>query len=361
MSLLVFLPVFAVGAQAADDDGGIWYERVWDAVDDETAGLLGEIGISPGGEDGFLSLSPKKTLSALFALFGTSFRALLGRFFSVTAVLLCVALFSALAGEGKTAQTAANAGDLAAVFVIVAVNAELFSDCRASIELTKDLMLSLIPVFTGIVAFAGQPGLAVSFQTVVFAFAETVSTAFCNILPAAAAAGASLGAASAVAPFAKFDGIGKAIARIVNTAAAFVSGIFVAVLSVRGVIAGAADTVTIKGLRFLIGSSVPIVGSAIGDALNSVAAGLGLIKNSVLVLGAAAAVLINLPSLLKLAAWSLMSYFIALFADMLSQPRISGLIASMRSVISVLAAVTCFNTFVYVISCAIMITVKGGA
>lgn len=358
--LLHFLSFFAPCAAAQSTDGAVWYNGVWDALDNETEKLLEEIGVTSGGENGFLSLAPGRVAASLFSLFGTSFRELLGRFFTVIAVLLCVALFTSLAGEGKTAEAAANVGNLAAAFVIIAVNAELFADCRASIELTKDLMLSLIPVFTGIVAFSGQPGLAASFQTVVFAFAETVSVAFCNILPAAAAAGTSLGAASAVAPFAKFNGICKVISKLVNTAAAFVSGIFVAVLSVRGVIAGAADTVTIKGLRFLIGSSVPLVGSAIGDALNSVAAGLGLIKNSVLVLGAAAVALINLPSLLKLAAWSFLSYFISLFAEMLSQPRIAGLLASMKSVVSVLAAVTCFNSFVYIISCAILITVKGG-
>lgn len=322
--------------------------------------MLEDIGIAPGEENGLLSLSPQTVLSSFFSLFGTSFRELIGRFFTVIAVMLCVALFSSLAGEGKTAEAASNVGSLVAVFVIVAVNAELFADCRASIELTKDIMLSLIPVLAGIVAFSGQPGLAASFNTVVFAFAETISAAFSRILPAVAAAGASLGAAGAVAPFAKFDAVSKVTAKLVNMFAAFVSGIFVAVLSVRGVIAGAADTVTIKGLRFLIGSSVPIVGSAIGDALNSVAAGLGLIRNSVLSLGIAAVALINLPPLMKLAAWSLLSYFIALLADMLSLPRIGALISSLRSVVSVLAAVTCFNTFVYIISCAILITVKGG-
>ena len=350
----MLLCLFAIRAFAEDE---IWRGRVWDSIDSETAELLEEIGIANAGEEELLALSPEKVLSSLFGIFRLSFNDMLKSCLSVVVILLITALFSA-AGQGKTAEAAANTGILASVFVIVAVNAEIFTDCRAAIELTKDMMLSLIPVFTGIVAFSGNPACAASFNTVVFAFAQTVSVSFSNVLPAVSVIGTSLGAASAIAPFDRYGGLCKLLSKAVNTAAAFVSGIFVAVLSVRGVIAGAADTVTVKGLRFLIGNAVPVVGSAVGDALNSVTAGLGLLKNSLLVLGAAAVALISLPPLLKLAVWSFMLYFISVIAEMLSLPRITELISAVKSVVSVLTAVTVFNAFVYIISCAILMTIK---
>lgn len=359
LSVLLLRCFVIVSAAAATDNGSVWYAGVWDGIDDETARMLSEIGIQPDGSgNGLLELTPEKVFASLWSLFGLSLREPLRQFFAVLAVMLTVSLFSTLAGEGKTAEAAADIGTLVTVFIIIASDARLFADCRASIELTKDLMLSLIPVLTGIVAFAGQPTLALSFQTVVFAFAEGISVGFSGLLPAVSVAGTAISTASAVAPFAKYGGLCKALAKGVNTVAAFVSGIFVAVLSVRGVIAGAADTVTIRGLRFLIGGSVPVVGSAIGEALNSVTAGLGLIKNSILILGVLAVVVINVPGLLRAAVWSLLMYFAAVFADMLSLNRVSELIASVRSVLSVIIAVTCFNMFVYVISCAILVTVK---
>lgn len=351
-----FAVSFSFTAFAQND---VWMSAAWDAIDSDTAELLEDIGMTAAdGGDFAAALTPERLLDTVLGLFGTSLSDMLKKCFPVIVILFITALFSSVSKGSKTAEAAENTCMLAAVFVIIGLNADVFTGCRAAIELTEDMMLSLIPVLTGIAAFSGNPACAASFNTVVFAFAQTVSAAFVNILPAVSAVGTALGAASAAAPLGHYGGLCKIIAKAVNTAAAFVSGIFVAVLSVRGVIAGAADTVTIKGLRFLIGSSVPVVGSAVGDALNSVSAGLGLVKNSLFSLGIAAVALISLPPLLRLAVWSLLLNIISGFAGILSLGRITELISAVKSVISVLAAVTFFNAFVYIISCAILITIK---
>ena len=330
---------------------------MWNSIDDETADMLESMGItSEGNINDLFELTPDRVLSAMWSVFGTSFSELKKSFFSVLSIIVTVALFSSLLKNGKVSEAALHIGQLTVVFILIAVNGELFTDCRASIELTEDFMLCLLPVITGIISFSGHPSLALSVNSLVFSFAQGISAFFANILPAVSVLGTAVGAACALSPFNKFGALCKIISKCVNICAAFISGIFVAVLSVRGVIAGAADTVTIKGLRFLVGSSIPVVGSAIGDALNSLSAGLGLIKNSVLVIGVIAVALINIAPLIKTALWSLLSYFLSMFSEILYIPKISEFISSLRSVLSVLIAVTCFNTFLYVISCAILLT-----
>ena len=141
---------------------------------------------------------------------------------------------------------------------------------------------------------------------------------------------------------------------------AFSAGIFVAVLSVRGVIAGAADTVTVRGVRFLVGNTVPIVGSALGEALNSVIAGMSLIKNTVGMLGVAAVLVTALLPLIRIMIWKAVLYFVSVVADIFDNSRIKSFSECISGVLSVLFGAVLFTVFVYIICIAIMITVSRG-
>ena len=110
----------------------------------------------------------------------------------------------------------------------------------------------------------------------------------------------------------------------------------------------------------MINGSVPVVGSAIGDALGSLTAGLGLIKNGTAILGVLAVVFINLPSLCSLAVWKLMMYLLSLSAEMFEIKKISGFISVFSSIFNVIIAVMMFNAFLFIIALAIIITVKTG-
>ena len=61
--------------------------------------------------------------------------------------------------------------------------------------------------------------------------------------------------------------------------------VFVAYISVSGAIAGSADAVAVKTLKFAVTGALPVVGSIIGDASESMLAGAAVLKNAVGVYG----------------------------------------------------------------------------
>ncbi len=356
---IFFIGVFFVKSEAAaDTQEEIWYADVWDAIDGKTKKLLSDIGITPSVADSLMEVNAKNIFSAITDIFKGEAAKPLTAAFSVLALLLAVAFFSSFLSYGKLKELTGNIGTLSIVFLLLGLISPMISSCVSAIEVSKDFMLALIPVLGAVVAFCGNPALALSFNTVVFSFAQSISVLYANLIPTFAAVGCAFSASTAINPMMKFSKLSQLVFKTATFIMAFISGIFVAVLSVRGVIAGAADTVTIRGLRFLIGSGVPVVGSAIAEALNSVIAGVGLIKNTMGVIGIAATLFINLPVLCEIIVWKAALYILNIFCDILSEDNISSFLSSLNSVFSVLTAVICFNMFVFVISIAIIFTVK---
>ena len=348
---------FCVNCHAADNKTA----RVFDSLPEETRELLEKFGINGELADSFSSISPQKAVDTLFGLFRNGFSVPLKTAAGCVGLLLICSLFSSFMPEdsglflmGKCMTV------MCMMFSLVSVSGEMFTGCCSSLLVTKDFMLTLIPIFVGIVSASGNPALAVSFNSVVFGFSEIVALLFEGVVPMLAGVMLAISAASAMNPVMKLEGISRTVTKAVTLFMAFIAGVFVAILSVRGVIAGAADSVTIRGIRFLVGNAVPVVGSAVGEALNSVSAGLMLIKNTVGMLGIAGVAAINLPMLINVSLWKAVLYFIAIASDIAGCAEVKSFSEGINGVLSVIIGALCFVSFVFIISIAILITISRG-
>ncbi|MBR3767477.1 MAG: hypothetical protein IKL10_04460 [Clostridia bacterium] len=357
--LIIIFSLFSFSSEA--EAAEFRYDDIMDALSPETKSLLEDFGITGRLSEDFAEISPEKALKTVFRLFSE------GLSLPLKTVGMCLALLfittvinGFLPEKGSLSMMGKSISLMIIMFSIVSVTGEMFSRCASALLVTKDFMLVLIPVFAGIIAFSGNPTLALSFNTVAFSFAEIVTVLFQKFFPLLSSVMIAVCAAGAISPVMKLDGIGKTLSKTVNLFMAFVAGIFVAVLSVRGVIAGAADTVTIRGVRFLIGNIVPVVGSAIGEALNSIAAGMGLIKHTAGMLGIAAVIVINLPAIINVTVWKAALYFLSLSADIMENGEIKKFSENMNGVLSVIMGALCYTSFVFIISIAILITVSKG-
>lgn len=353
----VFVSLFSVSASAREN----YYSELFEQLPPETAELLESFGIDEDLYENYGEISPLKALETVAEIFRGGLKEPV-KIGAVSIALIFIA--SLITGLSPGSSSVSSAGRqtalLCIVFYLVKATGDIFSSCCSSLEVTKDFMLVLIPVFAGIVSFSGNVSLALSFNSVVFTFAEAVAVFFETVFPVLCVVLISVACACVINPVVKLNNIGTTLSKLVNLLMAFVAGIFVAVISVRGVIAGAADTVTIRGIRFLVGNTLPVVGSAIGEALNSIVAGLGLMKNTVGVLGIAAVLVINLPMLIKVIIWKCALYFIGLVADITGFSEIKVFSENMNSVLAVITAAICYVSFVFIISIAILLTISKG-
>ena len=357
---IALLSILSVAAFIVEGNASeVVTQDIFDALSQETREILEELGIGDGISESFSEISPEKALNTVFDIFRGSLRDIGKTVASSLALIFLTALvMSFLSGNDSLALMGKSIALMIIMFPIISSTSEIFTQCASALLVTKDFMLVLIPVFAGVVALGGNAAAALSFNTVAFSFAEFTALIFDGAVPVVCTVLIAICVSGTLSPIVRFDGIGRTIAKAVNLFMAFIAGIFVAVLSVRGVIAGAADTVTIRGIRFLVGNIVPVVGSAIGEALNSVAASVGLIKNTVGMIGIAAVLVINLPPLINVIVWKTAMYFLGVSADIAGISEIKGFCENMGSVLSVITGAVCFISFVFVISIAIIITVS---
>jgi len=170
----------------------------------------------------------------------------------------------------------------------------------------------------------------------------------------------ALSIVSALSPIFNWNGITNIIKKTVTVTLGFLSTVFVGLLSIKGLLAGAADSAAAKGAKFLIGSFVPVVGGAVSDALGSIVSSLSLVRGATGAFGILAVLLIALPVFAELLLWLLTLNLCAIGADLFGQGKASALLRSVASALVILGAILLFNAVLLIISTALMLSVKSG-
>ena len=345
---------------AAADPSAEYYAAVWGLVDPDTQALLRRFGLEGEDPSAIFSLRPQGLTDALKRLFLAQLPALRSGFVTGACLLLTLSLFLSFFPSGPYREFSEIVGSAVLLFALTAYTAQAADRCVAAITLTADFIKGLIPVYAGVIAFAGNPGVALQYQTLVFAYAEGVGALFASVVPAAASVGTAVSAAAALQPQGKPSALPALLQKGVRFLMGAAASVFSAVLSVRSVLAEAGDTVALKGLRFLVGGAVPVVGGAIGEALGSITAGLSLAKSGVGLLAILTVAALNLPALCGLCAWGLYLRLLEYLASLFSQNRICAFLKGCSGICGTMGAALCFNACVYIIAQAIVLRAKGG-
>ena len=137
--------------------------------------------------------------------------------------------------------------------------------------------------------------------------------------------------------------------------------VFVGILSIQGIVASSADTVSLKATKFLISSVVPVVGGALSDALGSVQSCVKLLKTSVGAYGIIIAVMTFLPLLIESISWLLVTKISQVVAEFLGVGGVTPVLKATSSVLSIiLAIILCFMMLIIITTTIMMLLGTGG-
>lgn len=147
----------------------------------------------------------------------------------------------------------------------------------------------------------------------------------------------------------------KAVKEIFTFALSALAVVYIAVLSYQTNLAAAADTVAARSVKFALSSSIPIVGSALGDAVRTTAAGISVIKSASGALGTAVMILLASPVLVRLFISSAVYSIAGFAAEMTDCERERELFSEMKNVLGFALATLSVISLVFIISTAIFI------
>lgn len=354
---VILLFVLSPAVFAADGtEESLWYDGIYGLIDSDTAELLESFGIRGADSASLSGVSPDSVLNGLKELIGESAAYPLKNTAAVIMLMLVLTFAVSFLPDGSSAgELAGLIGSLCVISVLLtSVGRELEAGFKV-IKLSGNFMLSLIPVYCALAGLAGSPAAALGFGTVTAAFAEAAGLIFSGFIPSMSVFGTAVAAASAIDPVRSYSGISRLFQKISVLAAGFTAAVFTAVLSVKDVIGDSADSVGLKGLKFLIGGVVPVVGSAISDALGTAVAGLGMIKNTAGIFAVLVLAAISLPALITVSLRRLALLFISSAADILGRKEIREFADALGGLCSVAVAAICFDALVYIIALVLVI------
>ena len=369
LTMVMCLPAGAEGGAAEWDE--LYQEQAEasgagdlpDNLPEETRQLLDQLGITSIDAEGFSSLEPQGVWKALAELTGQEAS---GPLRSVGVVLGVVLLCALMEGMKQTLRDPSASPVFQVVCVLAACAALLVplsscvqAVCRAA-ESTSVFMGSFVPVYAGILVTAGHAVTAASYQTVVLFAAELITLLATHLLVPLLTVSLALGMAGSLDTGLRLDSLSSAI----NKGAAWLLGLtttlFVGLLTLQGIVGGAADTLSSRALRFSLSSMVPVVGGSLSEAFSAVKGCLGLLKSTVGGFGMLATALIVLPPLLQCAVWSLGLALCTAAAELFGLGQTSALLRSAQAVVKTLIAVLAACSLFMIVTTAV-VTAAGGA
>ena len=131
-------------------------------------------------------------------------------------------------------------------------------------------------------------------------------------------------------------------------------------MTFQSIVARSADSVLFKGVKFALSNIIPVVGSAVGEALTAVTGSISVLKSAMGTIGAVAILLIFLYPFCTLWANKVAFELLSSTAGVLGLSREGKFLSEMSSVTGLMMAVISSSTVFFIIAMAIFASSGAG-
>ena len=166
----------------------------------------------------------------------------------------------------------------------------------------------------------------------------------------------ALSIAGELGPGVSMSGFCETLRKTGTYVMSFLMTVFVGILGIQTAVGSAADTVTTRTARFFVGSFVPVVGGALGEAVGAVSASLSLLRSTVGIYAVIAVFLILIPVVFELSLWRLTLWIARAAADLFELKKLSSMLAGAGTALSFLFALLVLVGAMFIISLAVVIS-----
>lgn len=356
----IAFPVFATEAVPELTDAEAIFSEIYDAVDADTKSAIADLGLEEISYDALLSLSPRTVITELLQILTGKLRAPLR---AAGMLLAFVVLYAILSGftqqKGEIHTVFSLFSTLWIVMLVLPSVSETLVTAFSAIQLGADFMLVYIPGFAGIIAMSGKPLTSAAYSSVMVGLSNLFSEVQVHALLPIVQVFFTVNILNGIESKFSFDSISAFFKKFIQITLSVFSAVFTGLLAVKGSLAASGDSVAVKGIKTLVGSTVPIVGSALGDGLTSVLGSISLIKSTVGIFGILVIALINIPVILDLLLWYLAISFAAAVSGTLGLTSVQKMLNGIASTVSLVNVLVIFTAFLFIVSTGIILQFRG--
>lgn len=276
-----------------------------------------------------------------------------------TGVLIASVIFLTAALTAFSASVRFETAIYAAVLAISAFIAnDIWQSVYSATSVVKGIssfMLSFVPVFASILALSGKTVTAPAMSSLLLGVTELVSFAASFAVLPLMGGYLAVSISSGVSPLVSTWGITESIKKLSMWILSLLGTLFVGVLGIQTTVNAAADSVSLRTAKFILGTSVPVAGGVLSEAASTISASMGLLRSSVGIYGVVAIAFMLLPVVIELVLWRVMLMINISLGEIFSMPKITGILKAVDSMLSVLLGVVLIVGGMFIISLTVVV------
>ncbi len=234
----------------------------------------------------------------------------------------------------------------------------IITEMKNAVQNLTGFANSLIPLMITLMITTGNVVSSGMLQPILLLLVTFISNFMTNILIPIALVATALGIISKISDQAQ---VGK-LSKFLNSSMVWILGtvltLFVSVTSLEGGLTSSIDGVTAKAAKTAISSVVPVVGSILGDAVNTIMGCSNIIKNAVGVVGIIVIIAICIRPIVQLAALTITYYLGAALCEPIADDKIVGIMEQMGGTFKIFLAVLFALTVLLIIGIAIVMKIS---
>ena len=330
-------------------------------LDADTYKMLDELGVLDFSYESITGLSFNDIVVLLKSLFQKKAELPIKSSVTVLIFILLSAFLQSLKAESDDSVNMiySTATALLVATVVLVKLTSTVSLASMAISVASNFVYAFIPVFCNIVVASGGITTGFSTNTTLLILAQGLSFISSNVFMPIVNCYLALGVTSSLRYELNLDKLLSSVKKIITTCISFVSGVFVSVLSVKTAVAGRADMLGLRSIRFAINSVVPVIGSSISEGLLSIQAYSSLIKSSVGIVGVMAVVLVFLPSIIEVVLWRISLTLCVIVSDVFGDKSVSAVLNAFLNTLLLINVILILSMVTTVISFGILIAAGG--
>ncbi len=367
--LPVILLMFCFAVTACAESRDFFQEQMdttgandlFDNLTDEQKETLEELGITRLTPEEFLSVSPRKVFDLFYQILMNEYKSPLSYTVTVSVMIVAVSVVTQFMSHSDKISRMISVFSLICISLCMIVPlGECLSRVVSAIRLSADFMLMLIPVLATVLTVCGNPATALTYNSLCFYAAQIVVAFSADFIRPLIQTTLSLSMMGGLTDSVNFEKIILFVKRFTMFLMSFTSMVFITMLSIKGMLSASADTVAVRGIRFMVGNLIPVVGGAVSDAYTSISGTLMLVKNTVAVFGIVVVAILNVPVMLECICWVISFSCISTVSEMFSQNKTASFIRAVSSCVVMMNAMLLFVVIVFILSVGLVMLMKGG-
>lgn len=213
----------------------------------------------------------------------------------------------------------------------------------------------MVPVMGSLYVLGGDLTRATVGEGLLLVFLDLVEYLCADVTPAVCGACMALSLLNALGIRHRLDALGKWIRKTYAGFIGLVTFLLSAVLGCQSILAARTDSLRMKGLKYAIGSLIPMAGGAVSGSLGTLAAGIDLLRSVCGVCGILLLLLLLLPTLLELLLFRQVIRLASVAASALDLPADVSLLDDIAELYGYMLAAACLCAVFFLLALCLLI------